>query len=63
MKNKIKQILKMILFVPIVILAIPIFVFAIIELIFVQIINICFKWVADVDSNLIQIDYNSKNKK
>ena len=63
MKNKIKQILKMILFVPIVILAIPIFVSASIEVIFVQIRNICFKWVADVDSNLIQIDYNSKNKK
>ena len=58
MKNFLKQvkiILKMFLFIPVVLMAIPIFFLAIFSLILVQIVNCTFKWVADTDSNLLNI--------
>ena len=48
-----KSFIKMILFVIIVILAIPIFILAIFSLMLVQVINILFKWVANTNSNLL----------
>ena len=49
----IKSFVKMILFIIIVILAIPVFILAIFSLMLVQVINILFKWVANTNSNLL----------
>lgn len=50
---EIKSFVKMILFIIIVILAIPVFILAIFSLMLVQVINILFKWVANTNSNLL----------
>lgn len=49
----IKSFVKMILFIIIVILAIPVFILAIFSLMLVQVINILFKLVANTNSNLL----------
>lgn len=49
----IKSFVKMILFIIIVILAIPVFILAIFSLMLVQVINILFKWVANTNNNLL----------
>lgn len=49
----IKSFVKMILFIIIVILAIPVFILAIFSLMLVQVINVLFKWVANTNSNLL----------
>lgn len=48
-----KSFIKMILFVIIVILAIPVFILAIFSLMLVQVINVLFKWVTNTNSNLL----------
>ena len=50
-----KSFIKMILFIIIVILAIPVFILAIFSLMLVQVINILFKWISNTNSNLLNL--------